>query len=291
MEKGIASFRRIADRILMYSGTTSQINSIRDHNQSQTPANIGISMAEISQILAKTKGTRSLQWKTENGPWMISIYENLLAPTASESLLSIRALASKNIEMLLSLGKDLFFDLYDDFRIIVSGSQHSNDLYYISDRQVPIETSPSGKDVSAVTTMKSVIYYQFKALNSLSTGSHGTKKAVSSKSSLNIINKKAEEKLCHMCFVHSLTLTSVRGYLSKGILPQLGYHRPELIVCTKENNRRSFRGSLTAADLVDGLHFDTKGQLNVTSDDVHRFFMTIVEEYSRYTHFLPLKSK
>lgn len=103
-------------------------------------------------------------------------------------------------------------------------------------------------------------------------------------------NNKVEDKLCLLRFGHSLPLRAVRRYLYKLLFPHANFNTPHCVLCIKANHLRTFRGRIAAADSVGRLHCNTKGQVDVTCDDGHKYFITIVEDYSRYTHDVPLKS-
>lgn len=104
-------------------------------------------------------------------------------------------------------------------------------------------------------------------------------------------NRKAQEKLWNMSFGHALPLRAVGGYLSKGLLTHLDCRTSEFLSCTKAKHRSVFRGCFISAYFVSSLQCDTNGTVEVTYDDGHKYFLTVVDEFNLYTHVVPLRSK
>ena len=61
--------------------------------------------------------------------------------------------------------------------------------------------------------------------------------------------------------------------------------------CAKEKFKRRFDGSLTKENRIGVLHVDTKGKLEMESVNGQNYFLTIVEEYSRFTAVRPIGTK
>lgn len=61
--------------------------------------------------------------------------------------------------------------------------------------------------------------------------------------------------------------------------------------CTTGKFRHRFSGTLTKAQHISRLLAETKGKIEVTYTDGHKYFLKMIEEYSRYIEVLPLTSK
>ena len=80
-------------------------------------------------MTATAKGTREVNWKTEDGTVNINLSNNLVAPQASMSLLSIPSLVAKNIAVLFMPGKDVFIDLEANNSIIAYRKQDEDGIF------------------------------------------------------------------------------------------------------------------------------------------------------------------
>lgn len=69
------------------------------------------------ELYSKSKATRVVKWKTENGNVKASLFNTLVAPDRSTSPLSIPALAKKDIATLFLRGRAIMFDLQNNFEM------------------------------------------------------------------------------------------------------------------------------------------------------------------------------
>lgn len=79
--------------------------------------------------------------------------------------------------------------------------------------------------------------------------------------------------------------------MSGPVLPHVHSVEIESDHCIKDKFKRSHRGSLTKEDHIGVLHVDTKGKIESDSVNGKRYFLTIINEFSRYLAVRPLKSK
>ena len=88
-----------------------------------------------------------------------------------------------------------------------------------------------------------------------------------------------------------MPVRAVKRQLKSGSLPPPKCQQTDCKVCARGKYRKRFDGSLTTEPRVGKLHADTKGKVDVMTTQGHRYFLTIVEEYSRFTHTCPLRTK
>lgn len=63
------------------------------------------------------------------------------------------------------------------------------------------------------------------------------------------------------------------------------------VPCFEGKHTRRFPGSLASTVRLVRLHWETNGKDDVESEEGQRYFLTVVDEYSRCTQVCPLKSK
>lgn len=81
---------------------------------------------------------------------------------------------------------------------------------------------------------------------------------------------------------HLLPVKAVNRHVKARLLPHMTCPSIDCQSRLKGKYRRRFDGSLTRSEEIWALHVDTKGMLHVSSTEGHRYFVTIVEEASRY---------
>ena len=101
----VNSRNRSVDRLMLDSGTTTHITPDVATIKDSISTNISIKLADDSNMQATAKGTRSLNWKTDEGDRVLHLSNTLVAPQAAMSLLSIPSLVKKNIAVLFLPGK------------------------------------------------------------------------------------------------------------------------------------------------------------------------------------------
>lgn len=103
--------------------------------------------------------------------------------------------------------------------------------------------------------------------------------------------KEDQAKLWHLRLGHALPVRTVKSQLKLGNLPPPKCSQEDCGECTIGKYRKRFSGTLTGMTKVGKLHVDTKGQVEESSVDGHRYFLTVVEEYSRYIYVCPMVTK
>lgn len=120
---------------MLNSGTTAHMTPHENTVHHQYSCDFIIAISDDSIITAKTKGVRKVRWKGADGPVTVSLTDTLVAPDAVMSLLSVPALAKKEIAVLFLLDKAILFDLKDNNTILGYVKPADDDLYYIKDNQ------------------------------------------------------------------------------------------------------------------------------------------------------------
>lgn len=95
----------------------------------------------------------------------------------------------------------------------------------------------------------------------------------------------------HRRLGHAVGVKAIRLQLKNKILPRPVCTHIDCEDCTKGKFRRRFGGSLTKRRKIGHLHVDTKGKIETESVDGHKYFLTIVEEVSRHTTVIPIRTK
>lgn len=101
----------------------------------------------------------------------------------------------------------------------------------------------------------------------------------------------AEENLWHLRLGHTMSLPYLRKSLKEGNLPYAECRLTDCKHCGKIKFRRRFTGSLTSATSIGRIHCDTKEMVNCIFDDGHKYFITIIEEFTRFVYACPVQSK
>ena len=110
-------------------------------------------------------------------------------------------------------------------------------------------------------------------------------------SSHNSTPKISSDRIWHRRLGHSVGLGVIRKQLKSGILPKPEIRNAPCEDCASGKFRKRFGGSLTDAPDIGKLHADVKGKIETTSVSGYKYFLTIVEEYTRYTVAIPIRSK
>lgn len=276
---------RPVDQIMLDSGTTSHMTKLIDRVHSRHKSDVEVRLADDSVVEASEVGVRTVRWMTDDGQDAVHLSETLVIPTLASSLLSVPALVNKNISVLFLPGQALLVDLEDDYRILGRASQSDDGLFYIPDHQV----SDSPKQSANSTLEKSMM-----AIVRRESKPHAKK----NDSSLPTVEIKPDERrssdqvdLWHNRLGHVTSVENVRKLVKEGELPHVECSMPDCRSCAKGKYRNRFSGSLSNARKVGRLHVDTKGKVEEKSEGGHKYFLTIVEEYSRYTAVFPLRTK
>lgn len=98
-------------------------------------------------------------------------------------------------------------------------------------------------------------------------------------------------KTWHLRLGHALPLKDVRQNVKEGLLPHVSCTSIHCEACLKGKYKRRFSGSLTRSTEPDTLYFDTKGKIETESVIGHYYFVTIVEEHSRFIAVRQIRSK
>lgn len=113
-------------------GTTSQITPNKRNIQEARNCHVPILIVDNSEVDACRRDIQNVSWSGEDGVTNVSLSNTLVTPRLLMSVLSVPALASKEICTLFTPQRPLLIDMHDDFRIIGYAPNHANGLYYIS---------------------------------------------------------------------------------------------------------------------------------------------------------------
>lgn len=272
MARTDSKLHRRPDRMMLDSGTTSHLTSHADRVSNTRRVSVPITLADDSKINGTSRGTRQVSWKTEHGDVQISLSNTIVVPDLSMSLLSIPSLVNKNVAVLFMPGKAVLIDLEDNFSVLGYATQEDDGLFYIDDHQNSVPAFNSRSNQFGKAMMAVVI-----------------QEAKSKQNSDKDITRDAE--IWHRRLGHTKTSNSIKEMVRNDKLPHVNCSTVNCEPCAKGKFRRSFKGSLTNADYVGRLHVDTKGKVDTQSINGHLYFLTIVDEFSRYTATYPMKRK
>ena len=292
----VNSRNRSVDRLMLDSGTTTHITPDVATIKDSISTNISIKLADDSNMQATAKGTRSLNWKTDEGDRVLHLSNTLVAPQAAMSLLSIPSLVKKNIAVLFLPGKALFIDLEDDNSILGYGTQDDDGLFYVEDNQeqVPVFDSSQGPSVKSMMAMiKDHGPFEVGTGDDQATDESSESEDSSEEEDVTMSRKEVNmnSKRWHDRLGHAKSVKEISTLVRDGQLPHISCRKIDCESCAKGKYRRKFKGSLTSESEVGRLHVDTKGKVDTPSINGHLYFLTIVDEYSRYTQTYPMKSK
>ena len=266
---------RTVDRMMLDSGTTSHLTSYVDRVEQAKTANIPITLADDSKMTATARGIREVQWKTEEGDNRIRLSNTLVVPNLSMSLLSIPSLVNKNIAVLFLPGKAVLIDLEDNFAVLGYATQEEDGLFYIDDFQ---KTVPKSDNLTLQIDKAMMAAVKKQA--------HIEKPKVKGEGKI-----KRETEIWHRRLGHVKSTKEIKRLVQDDQLPHPKCTTIDCEPCAKGKFRRQFKGSLTNSKEIGRLHVDTKGKVDTPSVNGHLYFLTIVEEHSRYTMTYPMKSK
>ena len=296
--------KRRVDRMMLDSGCTSHMTPKKDRVGKQEECAHTIHLADDSTVTAKEKGVRTVQWQTQDGLDDVHLSETLIVPNLAMSLLSVPALVRKNIGVAFLPGKAILIDLEDDYKILGQATQDKDGLFFIGDDQEK-DNAKLLKADNRVTAMVSVAKKSYcggapqsDGQESLESNSESDKDKVEEPKT-DKDKKKTDQpnqqkdlaKLWHLRLGHALPLRAVTRHVRDGLLPHVECASVDCESCAKGKFKRSFQGSLTSEDRIGALHVDTKGRIETESVNGHKYFLTIVEEHSRFLAVRPLRSK
>lgn len=285
------------DMMLVDSGTSAHMTSRSDRVISKEHCDVDISLGDNSKVHSSHKGIRKVMWHTQEGERTISLSDTLVSKKLAMSMLSVPALVKKNIASLFLPGKALFIDLEDDMKVIGTAAQADDGLFYIADRQEAVPEVPAS-DTYAIRGMMAIAKEHVQSCDDYETEmdvESGSKDEVTETDEQDQhgqdVCKEDPAKLWHLRLGHAVAVRAVRSHIKKGLLPQPKCPDNTCEYCTRGKYRRKFDGTLTGITKVGRLHVDTKGKVEAESTDGHKYFLTVVEEYSRYTYVCPIRTK
>ena len=285
------------DVMLVDSGTTSHITARSETVSSRSGCDISIALGDDSKVKATEKGDRRVQWAGEDGPRTIRLSETLIADDIAISLLSVPALVNKGIGVIFLPGKAMFVDLQDNMKVLATASQAEDGLFYISDQQdsvpaVPKTNQPVLRAMMAIAKEHASSPHDTET-QSVSELAENTETSDSrDQSETKQPCKKSDYATTwHLRLGHAMPVRAVIRHLKSGALPPPKCQQTDCRVCARGKYRKRFDGSLTTESRPGRLHADTKGQVDELSTQGHKYFLTVVDEYTRFTYTCPLRSK
>ena len=97
--------------------------------------------------------------------------------------------------------------------------------------------------------------------------------------------------LWHRRLGHAGTTSQIRNMMKEGIFPVAKVEESKCDPCVKGKFKRSYRGCLTDANFPGHLHADLVGKIWPKSIEGYQYFMTVVDEHSRYIDVSALRTK
>lgn len=102
---------------------------------------------------------------------------------------------------------------------------------------------------------------------------------------------KDEMRAWHNRLGHLGSDKDISDMISAGIIPSAKSRKENCDPCMKGKFRRFFRGSLTKAENPGSIHADLVGRVNPASHEGYEYFLTIIDELTRYAEIVPLRTK
>ena len=294
---------RMADPIMLDSGTTSHLTPHADRVSCPKPSDISFTLADNSQMHATHMGVRKVQMRSGQRSCTVSLSNNLIVPDAAMSLMSVPALVKKEIGVLFMPGYAVLFDLLDSNEVLGFAKQYKDGLFYMADDG----TTPSPPHfLSKIGQLKAMMAKlsspnehsaQVKKHSDVELTSNDTHTSDSTTFQTMKVAKRSPREIdnavniWHLRLGHALSKSSIRRLVNSTTLPHVTCKKRDCEECTKGKFRRSFRGSISDATTIGTLHVDTKGAHETDSAHGHKYFVTITEEHSRFVAVRPIKSK
>lgn len=98
-------------------------------------------------------------------------------------------------------------------------------------------------------------------------------------------------RVWHLRLGHVLNVGRIRCHISDGNFPKVSPNAISCGACVKSKFRKSYGGSLAKAKTVGHLHADVKVMVPDCSGSGSRYFVVIVDEYSRFVQAVPMDNK
>lgn len=306
---------RKIDRMMMDGGTTSHLTPHVERVHSKTPCEVVITLTDASTVRSSHKGVRKVSFATDAGPRKVSLSETIVVPDAGMSLLSVPSLVQKNIGLIFMPRRAVLFDLLDDMATLCYAEQDIDGLFYIGNDCESIPPSFSRADERQLSAMMAVVRRKFMTkpptcvpdeLNddgdcSLENSEEDeidsdSPTVLTRDDNISKGNKppKARDEIVKTWYLrlgHDLPLKAVARHVTDVLLPHVSCTSVDCDICLKGEFKRRFAGSLTSSMEPDTLQFDTKGKIETESGHGHHYFVTIVEEHSRFVATRPIRSK
>ena len=267
------------DRLMLDSGTTSNMTAMAEKVHSKTGCNVSITLADNSALNASKKGTRTVQWYSDSGPQRVHLSQTLVTPEMAMSLLSVPALVRKNIGVLLIPQKALLIDLEEKFLILCQALQDTHGLFYISDYEVarPVASSDAEKQIVLEMMAISRHHVKYAVGKSIKEGNDECAKDIATSCAeenvtaphFSMEKVAVGQAICrtdlatlwHLRLGHAIPLKAVSSSFDSGILPRVVCSSIDCENCAKGKYRKRFSGTLTSAARIGPWHADTKGKL------------------------------
>lgn len=303
---------RPADMMLLDSGTSSHMTPLGDIVKNRTECDISIALADDFIVEANEKGNRTVKWYSNDGPVKVTLSETLVAPDTTTSLISVSALVKKGINVLFMPGRAVLIDMKDNMAVLGYAKQVSDGLYYMSECQNGPPVSSFNEDKHQVRAMMALTKEPKNRSDDdsatdleSSSDSESSNESEESDSDERATQEFQEDKnrpeeemavknpaeTWHLRLGHSISMEQSKRHIRGGILPKVQPLPTGCTVCVQSKYRNRCQGSLTSVKTVGHLHVDTKGKIEKTSNDGNQYFLTIVDEMSRYTHTVPIGKK
>lgn len=307
-----------ADRIMLDSGTTTHITPYGDRVENKKVHEVSITLADESTVSSSHCGVRKVKFMADDGPHKISLSKTLVVPNAGMSLLSVPALTKKDIGVFFMPGFAVMYDLSDECSVLGYAEQDEDGLYFVRDDGKTTPPKASGKSHKKVMAMMAAVIRKACDRQLVSSDQSDSESDVdddedpevasaaldsmdkeqssgnnSGKLKTDTVNKKTEGsiKTWHLRLGHALPVKAVKHHVLHGLLPHVTCKYPDCKVCLKGKFRRRFDGSITNSTTIGTLHVDTKGKVEIPSIQGHKYFVTIVEEFSRFVCVCPIRCK
>lgn len=90
---------------------------------------------------------------------------------------------------------------------------------------------------------------------------------------------------------HTVSVKDIARQVKNATVPIVTATKLDCESCIKSKFSCRFKDALTETDRIGVIHTDTDDKINVPLADGHKYFLTVIGEYSRYTYICHLQSR
>ena len=263
------------------SGTTSHMVRRGNDLEDAESCSVSIALGDNSTITSTQKGTKKVTWSTPDGPASLSLSNTLASSELAMNLLSAPALTEKRIAVLFMPRYEYLQDMEDEMFMLGTAKKQTDGLYRIGTdegkKRVGAPKIPRAT-MAVINSLEKTAEDEDACADDASDASHaGT--SVSSAS------------VWHRRLGHVGTKKDIAKMIAEGNLPKPSQQVYSCDPCNKRKFKRFFRGTLSAADVPGHIQADAVGEINPKSSNGYLYFLTIIDEATRFPDVFFLNSK